>query len=297
MYHNPVLLHEAVTGMAIRPNGIYVDATFGGGGHSREILKKLEQGRLIGFDQDEEAMQNIPDDDRFTFVNANFRFLKNFLRFYNALPVDGILADLGISSHQIDCPERGFSIRYDADLDFRMDRKSKKDGKQVINSYSENDLRILLKSFGEIRNAGLLAKEIVARRNDSPIDTTSKLIGLAKKFTNKANENQYMAKIFQAIRIEVNDEMEVLKSFLHQAYDVLAPGGRLVVISYHSLEDRPVKNFLKAGNFGGEIKKDFFGNPELKFRLISRKPIVPSDEEIKENNRARSAKMRIAEKI
>jgi 16S rRNA (cytosine1402-N4)-methyltransferase len=298
MYHNPVMLFESIEGLAIRPEGIYVDTTFGGGGHAKAILEFLgPDGRLLGFDQDDEAMANSLADERFTFIHANFRFLINFLRFYNAVPTDGILADLGISSHQIDKAERGFSTRFDADLDFRMDRRSKLTGKKLINDYSEYDLRTILRNYGEIKNPAQLARAIVEQRNEKEICSSKQLMDLARRFTRKQHENKYMAQIFQAIRIEVNNELGVLKEFLNQAYKVLKPGGRLVVISYHSLEDRLVKNFFKTGNFEGELKKDFYGNPQLKFKQLTRKPIIPTDEEIKKNNRARSAKLRIAEKI
>ncbi len=297
MYHKPVMLQEAIKGLAIKPDGTFVDATFGGGGHAIEILKKLKTGKLFGFDQDEDAMRNAFDDERFTFVNANFRFLKNFLRFYKAIPVDGILADLGVSSHQFDTAERGFSTRFKSELDFRMDRRIKKDGKRVINEYSEHDLKNIFRQYGEIGNAGQLARQILAERILKPINTSSELAEIAKKLARKSQENKYLAQVFQAIRIEVNEELKVLKDFLKQSFAVLKPGGRLVVISYHSLEDRLVKNYFKSGNFEGEIQKDFYGNPQLKFRMINRKPLVASEKEIKANNRARSAKMRIAEKI
>ncbi|MDZ7743833.1 MAG: 16S rRNA (cytosine(1402)-N(4))-methyltransferase RsmH [Bacteroidota bacterium] len=297
MYHKPVMLHEAIEGLAIKPDGTFVDATFGGGGHAKEILNKLENGNLLGFDQDEDAMQNAFDDERFTFVNANFRFLKNFLRFYKAIPVDGILADLGVSSHQFDTAERGFSTRFESGLDFRMDRRISKDGKKVINEYSEHELKNIFRQYAEISNAARLARQIVAERKEKPIHTSSELADIAKRFARKSQENKFLAQVFQAIRIEVNDELKVLKDFLKQSYTVLKPGGRFVVISYHSLEDRLVKNYFKSGNFEGEIQKDFYGNPQLKFKLINRKPLMASEEEIKENNRARSAKMRIAEKI
>lgn len=296
MYHNPVLLHESIAGLAIRPDGIYVDVTFGGGGHSREILKHLESGRLITFDQDEDAIRNAPDDERFLLINANFRFMYNFLKFYKAFPVDGILADLGISSHQIDAGERGFSTRYDAELDMRMDRRNKKTGRQVINNYSENELINIFRQYGEIKNARQLAKTIVQERKTQEIKSTAELMKIAARLAPRKQENKYAAMLFQAVRIEVNNELDALKTLLMHAYKSLREGGRMVVISYHSLEDRLVKNFFKTGNFEGQLKKDFFGNPELKFKMISKKPIRPSEQEIKENPRARSAKLRIAEK-
>lgn len=297
MYHKPVMLHEAIEGLAIRPDGTFVDATFGGGGHAKEILNKLDNGKLFGFDQDEDAMCNALEDERFTFVNANFRFLKNFLRFYKAIPVDGILADLGVSSHQFDTAERGFSTRFESELDFRMDRRIGKDGKKVLNDYSEHELKNIFRQYGEIKNAGQLSRQIVAERKNKQINTSHELGNIARRFARRSQENKYLAQVFQAIRIEVNDELKVLKDFLRQSHAVLKPGGRLVLISYHSLEDRLVKNYFKSGNFEGEIHKDFYGNPQLEFSMINRKPLVASEEEIKENNRARSAKLRIAEKI
>jgi S-adenosyl-methyltransferase MraW len=295
-YHRPVMLKECIDGLNINPEGIYVDVTFGGGGHSREILKNITTGRLIAFDQDEEAIQNRIEDDRFLLLNQNFRYLKNFLRLYNALPVDGIIADLGVSSHQIDSPDRGFSTRFDGELDLRMDERKKLTARYVVNKYTENQLKLLFSQYGEVRNAAKLANTIIHFRNEKEINSTVALKEAIASCIDKRTENKYLAQVFQALRIEVNSEMDALKDLLIQAGEVLKPGGRLVVMSYHSLEDRLVKNFFKAGNFEGEVKKDFFGNPMVPFRLINRKPIIASQDELNENNRARSSKLRIAEK-
>ena len=297
MYHLPVLLHDCIQGLNIKPDGIYVDVTFGGGGHSKEILKHLTTGKLIAFDQDEDAVKNSIDDARFTLVRQNFRFLKNFLRAYNAIPVDGILADLGVSSHQFDSSERGFSIRFDSELDMRMDQNNHLSAASVLNEYEENDLRKILREYGEVDNAGRLAKIICEQRAIQKIKTTAELIVLMQKAGMKpGKENQYKSQVFQALRIEVNKELDALKEFLKQVPEVLGEGGRLVVMSYHSLEDRLVKNFMRTGNLEGEVKKDFYGNLLSPFKQITRKPIVPDEEEIKNNSRARSAKLRIAEK-
>jgi 16S rRNA (cytosine1402-N4)-methyltransferase len=296
-YHEPVLLHHSINGLNINPDGTYVDVTYGGGGHSRLILSKLNKGRLFAFDQDEDALQNQIDDERFTLLHQNFAYMKNFLTFYNAVPVDGILADLGVSSYQLDAEERGFSFRADATLDLRMDRNTHRDAKTIINSYTEEELKNIFKLYGEIKNAGQLAKLIVQSRKEKEIETTFQLVGAIDKAVFKKKENQYLAKVFQALRIEVNDEMNALEAFLEQAKEILKPGGRLVVISYHSLEDRLVKNIFKSGNLEGKIEKDFYGNPLVPFKQITRKPIVPENKEIEENNRARSAKLRIVEKI
>jgi len=295
-YHCPVMLKECIDGLNIDPKGIYVDVTFGGGGHSQEILKNITTGRLIAFDQDEEAIQNRIEDDRFLLLNQNFRYLKNFLRLYNALPVDGIIADLGVSSHQIDSPERGFSTRFDGELDLRMDKRKKLTARYVVNKYTENQLKLLFSQYGEVRNASKLANTIIHFRNEKEINSTATLKEAMATCIDKRTENKYLAQVFQALRIEVNSEMDALKDLLIQSGEVLKPGGRLVVMSYHSLEDRLVKNFFKAGNFEGVVKKDFFGNPMTPFRLINRKPIVASQDELNENNRARSSKLRIAEK-
>ncbi|MFZ4740062.1 MAG: 16S rRNA (cytosine(1402)-N(4))-methyltransferase RsmH [Bacteroidales bacterium] len=298
MYHNPVLLIESIEGLSIKPNGTYVDVTFGGGGHSREIMKHLdESGKLYAFDQDDDALTNTIDDERFILINNNFKYLKNFLKLYAATPVDGILADLGISSHQIDIPERGFSTRQKGELDLRMNRNQGKSAKDVINNYTEEELKMIFQEYGEIPNSWKLARTIVEYRKNQEITNTEQFIESIKSCIPKKIENKYLAMLFQAIRIEVNEELEVLKELLIQSSDCLKPGGRLVIISYHSLEDRLVKNYIKSGNFKGEIEKDFYGNPSSDYKLISRKPITPSEEELLRNNRSRSAKLRIAEKI
>ncbi len=297
MYHNPVLLHKSVGGLNIHPNGVYVDATFGGGGHARAILKQLDaEGRLVAFDQDAEAEANKPDDKRLIFVNQNFRYLKNFLRLYGMLPVDGILADLGVSSHQFDKAERGFSTRFDGPLDMRMGKHVNLTAAEVVNTYSEDELNRIFRLYGEIKNSRCMAKLICARRKEKVFETTFELEAAVEKCIPPTRKNKMLAMLFQAIRIEVNQEMEALKAFLDQAADVLKPNGRLVVISYHSLEDRLVKNFIKAGNFEGKIKKDFFGNDLIDFKPVVNKAITPDAEEIAQNSRARSAKLRIAEK-
>ncbi|MET2983837.1 16S rRNA (cytosine(1402)-N(4))-methyltransferase RsmH [Aureibaculum conchae] len=295
-YHNPVLLFESVDGLEIVPNGIYVDVTFGGGGHSKEILKRLGQdGKLFAFDQDEDALQNTIDDERFTLIHENFRFATRFLRFYGIKKVDGILADLGVSSHQFDVAERGFSTRFDADLDMRMHQKAKKSAYKVINGYSEKQLGDILFMYGELRNAKALAREIVASRKNEPIKTSFKLKEVLKSFLPKSKEHKILAQIFQAVRIEVNEELEALKEFLLQTENLIEKGGKLSVISYHSLEDRLVKRYIRSGLFEGEPEKDFYGNVSVPFK--KGKLITPSVQEIKENNRARSAKLRIATKL
>ena len=284
-------------GLNIKPDGIYVDVTFGGGGHSREILKHLgPKGRLLAFDQDADAQKNLPKDDRLTFIDQNFRYLKNNCRLQGAIPADGILADLGVSSHQFDQPERGFSIRFDADLDMRMDQGGSLTAKQVVNTYSEEQLHRIFGIYGEIKNAKTLAQTLVTQRLNKPIDTVDELKKAISKLIPKGKENKYLAQVFQALRIEVNQELEALKEFLEQTVDVLKKEGRLVVMSYHSLEDRLVKNFIAKGKFQGEVEKDFFGNQIKPLESITRKAIVASEEEIKLNNRARSAKLRIAQK-
>ncbi|UUF16342.1 MULTISPECIES: 16S rRNA (cytosine(1402)-N(4))-methyltransferase RsmH [Flavobacterium] len=296
-YHNPVLLHPTVDGLNIKPDGIYVDVTFGGGGHSKEILRRLgPNGKLFAFDQDEDALANALPDERFTLINENFRFIKRFLRFHGVKSVDGILADLGVSSHQFDVPERGFSTRFDAELDMRMSQKNDLNAYRVVNEYEEQDLRRVFFDYGELKNAPVLARTIVEARRDYPIKTTDELKDVLKKFLPEKVRNKILAQIYQAIRIEVNQEMDVLKEFIEQSLEILNPGGRLSVISYHSLEDRLVKRFIKNGMFEGEPERDFFGNFSVPFKTIG-KLIVPDDEEIKINNRARSAKLRIAEKI
>lgn len=296
-YHNPVLLKDCIEGLNINPDGVYVDVTFGGGGHSRAIMEKLgEKGRLIGFDQDEDAQRNIIDDQRFTLVRQNFRFMKNYLKLYGIKEVDGILADLGVSSHQFDIPERGFSTRFEARLDMRMDRNSKVDAAMVLNSYDDKKLYKIFREFGEVDNPGKLTSAIITARKEKKIETVSRLKEVIAHCMKRNKENQYLAQVFQALRIEVNNELSVLEDLLTQSADVLRPGGRLVVISYHSLEDRMVKNFFAKGKFEGEPEKDLYGNFYKPFNAITRKPIVPDEEEIKINNRSRSAKLRIAEK-
>lgn len=295
-YHRPVMLTEALEGLAIRPDGVYVDVTFGGGGHSRAILEQLgAEGRLLAFDQDQDALQNTIKDDRFMLIPHNFRHLQRFLRLHKALPVDGVLADLGISSHQIDTPERGFSTRYDARLDMRMQQEGALDAYTVINTYSEQELQQVFGQYGELPATNRLAKAIVQQRALSPIETTEQLKAVAAPFA-KGKPAQYFAQLFQAIRIEVNQELEALKDFLQQSAEVLKQGGRLVVIAYHSLEDRLVKNYMKKGAFEGEALKDFYGQPLMPFKTVVGKALQPSDQEIQENPRARSARLRIAEK-
>ncbi len=295
-YHNPVLLKECIEGLNINPAGTYVDVTFGGGGHSREILKHLTTGKLYAFDQDDDAVKNKINDERFVLIKQNFRYLKNFLKMYNALPIDGLLADLGVSSHQFDEAERGFSIRFNAKLDMRMDQNGKQTAADVLNDYSEEELKRVFKLYGEVDNAGYLASIIFHNRKDKHIDTVNDLKVMITKCVKKGRENQYYAQVFQALRIEVNKELDVLQELLTQSLEVLKPGGRLVVISYHSLEDRLVKNIMRSGKFEGEVEKDFFGNQLTPFKQITKKPIVPSAEENEINSRARSAKLRIAEK-
>jgi 16S rRNA (cytosine1402-N4)-methyltransferase len=297
-YHDPVLLKECIEGLNIKPDGIYVDVTFGGGGHSREILKHLgEKGKLFAFDRDADAVANIIDDSRFTLIRQNFRYLKNFLKMYNAIPVDGILADLGVSSHQFDVAERGFSIRFNAQLDMRMDMNSGKSAMDIINEYEESELKRIFKEYGEVNNAGRLARLIVEARLVKKIETVDELKAVIKPQTPHHKENTFLAQVFQAIRIEVNGEMDDLKELLLQSNEILKPGGRLAVISYHSLEDRPVKNFMRSGKFEGDVEKDFFGNTITPLKALQSKPIVASPEELKINSRARSAKLRIAEKL
>ena len=295
-YHNPVLLNESVGGLNIKPDGIYVDVTFGGGGHSREILSHLgANGKLFAFDQDTDALANTIDDERFVLINQNFRFIKRFLRFHNIKSVDGILADLGVSSHQFDVPERGFSTRFDADLDMRMNQNDTLDAFKVVNEYDQENLKRVFLDYGELKNAPAIARTIIEARETQPIKTTDELKAVLGKFLPAQVSNKILAQMYQAIRIEVNQEMDVLKEFLVQSLEILNVGGRLSVISYHSLEDRLVKRFLKSGLFEGEPEKDFFGNFSVPFKNID-KLIVPNADEIKMNNRARSAKLRVAEK-
>jgi 16S rRNA (cytosine1402-N4)-methyltransferase len=295
-YHNPVLLQASVDGLNIKPDGIYVDVTFGGGGHSKEILKRLgPNGKLFAFDQDEDALANALSDERFTLINENFRFIKRFLRFYGVKSVDGILADLGVSSHQFDVPERGFSTRFDAELDMRMSQKNDLNAYRVVNEYDDANLRRVFLDYGELKNAPALARTIIEAREEQPIKTTDALKEVLARFLPERVRNKILAQIYQAIRIEVNQEMDVLKEFVEQSLEILNPTGRLSVISYHSLEDRLVKRFMKNGMFEGEPERDFFGNFSVPFKTVG-KLIVPDNAEIKENNRARSAKLRIAEK-
>jgi 16S rRNA (cytosine1402-N4)-methyltransferase len=296
-YHNPVLLQASVDGLNIKPDGIYVDVTFGGGGHSAAILKRLgPNGKLFAFDQDEDALANAIPDERFTLINENFRFIKRFLRFYGVKSVDGILADLGVSSHQFDVAERGFSTRFDAELDMRMSQKNDLNAYRVVNEYDDANLRRVFLDYGELKNAPVLARTIIEARADRPIKTTDELKEVLAKYLPERVRNKILAQIYQAIRIEVNQEMDVLKEFLEQSLEILNSGGRLSVISYHSLEDRLVKRFMKNGMFEGEPERDFFGNFSVPFKTIG-KLIVPDSAEIKSNNRARSAKLRIAEKL
>ena len=296
-YHVPVLLKESVDGMMIRPDGTYVDVTFGGGGHSREILSRLgEGGRLLGFDQDEDAERNIVNDPHFTFVRSNFRYLHNFLRYHNIEKVDAILADLGVSSHHFDDSERGFSFRFDGELDMRMNKRAGLTAADVVNTYEEERLANLFYLYGELKSSRKLASVIVKARANGAIKTIGEFLEVIKPLFGREREKKELAKVFQALRIEVNQEMEALKEMLTAATDALKPGGRLVVITYHSLEDRLVKNIMKTGNVEGKANQDFFGNLQTPFKLVNNKVIVPSEEEIERNPRSRSAKLRIAEK-
>lgn len=297
-YHIPVMLTECVDALDIKPNGVYVDVTFGGGGHSREILKRLgPDGRLYAFDQDPDAISNSLQDDRFRMIHQNFRFMKNNLRVHGVSEIDGVLADLGISSHQINERERGFSTRFDADLDMRMDQVGTLNARDIVNNYAEEDLHRIFGMYGEIQNARTLARVLVSARTVEPIVTVAQLKEAIETIVPKRRENKYYAQVFQALRIEVNKELQALEAFLLQSAAILRAGGRLVVMSYHSLEDRLVKNFIAKGKFKGEVEKDFYGNEIKPLRAVNRKVIVASAEEIEGNNRARSAKLRIAEKI
>ena len=298
-YHVPVMLRECMDGLRICPSGIYVDVTFGGGGHSREILRSLnEEGRLYGFDQDRDAERNIPADPRFVFVRGNFRYLRNFMRHYGVCgEVDGVLADLGVSSHHLDDKERGFSFRFDGALDMRMNAREGRTAADIVNEYPEEALADVFFLYGELKMARKLASVLVRARGERRIETIGDLLEVLSPFTGKDKEKKFLAQVFQALRIEVNDEMRALREMLEATLRVLRPGGRLVVITYHSLEDRLVKNFLRAGNFEGKSERDFFGNTSSPFRLVNNKVIVPSDEEVERNPRSRSAKLRIAEKL
>ena len=292
MYHNPVMLDKCIEGLNIKPEGVYVDVTFGGGGHSRAILERLTTGHLYAFDQDEDAAKNAFDDERFTFIPQNFKYFKNFIQLYHG----GILADLGVSSHQFDTPEKGFSTRFDGPLDMRMSQMTPNDAATVVNTYDHDALTRILRLYGEMQQPQLVASDIIMARDAEPIETTAQLKAAVQNRLPRGKENKVLAQLFQALRIEVNQELDVLTSFLTQCPDVLATGGRLVVMSYHSLEDRLVKNFLKTGNAEGKEEKDFYGNLLTPYTIITRKPFVPTDEEIENNSRARSAKLRIAER-
>lgn len=297
VYHVPVLLKESVDGLAIRPDGIYVDVTFGGGGHSREILRRLgPNGRLFGFDQDEDAQRNIPDDPRFTFVRSNFRFLRNFLKYYGVEQVDGILADLGVSSHHFDDKDRGFSFRFDGALDMRMNRKAQMSAADVVNNYEEEKLAQIFYTYGELKNGRRIAAAIAKARAEKPINTISDFMEVVKPLFPQEREKKETAKLFQALRMEVNHETDALCEMLAESVKVLKPGGRLSVITYHSIEDRLTKNLIKTGNTDGKLEKDFFGRVEKPLEAVNNKIIVPDDEEIERNPRSRSAKLRIAEK-
>jgi 16S rRNA (cytosine1402-N4)-methyltransferase len=295
-YHIPVLLNESVNGLEIKANGDYVDATFGGGGHSREIFSHLKSGRLFAFDQDEDAAENVIQDDRFYFIRHNFKYIRNFLKYYQVEKVDGILADLGVSSHDFDVAERGFSFRFDGDLDMRMNRDSVQTAADIVNSYTDDQLRKVFREYGEIDNAGRLARELVSSRNIKPVKTIEQFREAIAPCVPRLQESKYLAKVFQALRIETNKEMDVLHEFLEQSIELLKPGGRLVVITYHSLEDRMVKNFIRSGDSSGKQEQDFFGNVDSPLIAINRKVIIPDTEELERNPRARSAKLRIAEK-
>jgi 16S rRNA (cytosine1402-N4)-methyltransferase len=297
-YHIPVMLDECIRGLEIKKDGTYVDVTFGGGGHSREILKHLgDNGKLYAFDQDSDAAKNLPDDERLVFINHNFRYIKQFMTYLKALPVDGILADLGISSYQINEAEKGFAHRLDGELDMRMDQHAKLKANDIVNHYSEKDLLRIFNQYGEVKNAFKLVQLILEKRKTEPVRTIIDFKEAIKNCTPPREESKYLSQVFQALRIEVNSELRALEVLLESSPELLGPGGRLVVMSYHSLEDRLVKNFIQSGNISGEVDKDFFGNKKEVFRAISKKPLTPSDEEININKRARSAKLRIAEKI
>jgi 16S rRNA (cytosine1402-N4)-methyltransferase len=297
VYHIPALLNESIDGLNIRPDGVYVDVTFGGGGHTMEILKRLKTGRLIAFDQDDDAKLNVPPDKNFLFLDQNFRFLENNLKFNNIDSVDGLIADLGVSFHQFDEPERGFTFRQNAPLDMRMNKSGKVTAASLLESLSEEELADIFYNYGELTNSRRIAKVLVAERKIRPIRSVNDIVDAVGRLAPYRQEHKFYARLFQALRIAVNHEIDYLKEMLLQSLNVLKPGGRLVVITYHSLEDRVVKNFMRSGNFEGEEKKDFFGNIETPFRLINKKGTAPGEEEIAKNNRARSARLRIAEKI
>lgn len=295
-YHRPVMLNECIEGLSLRPDGTYVDATYGGGGHSRAIMSRLGVGgRLLAFDQDADAAANAIDDPRFTFVHENFRHMKAFLRLNGVRKVDGILADLGVSSHQLDVAERGFSTRYEGALDLRMDQRQELTARDIVNSADEKDLCRLFRLYGELPNAYQMAKAVVAARANRAIETTTDLCEAVRRQLPRGLENKYLAMLFQALRVEVNGELDALQALLKQAVELLQPGGRIVVMSYHSLEDRLVKNFFKTGNFEGVLEKDFYGNPLVPLKMVTRKAVTASDDEVERNSRARSAKLRVAE--
>ncbi|MFT5513325.1 MAG: 16S rRNA (cytosine1402-N4)-methyltransferase [Bacteroidia bacterium] len=296
-YHIPVMLNECLEGLQLKEDGVYVDVTYGGGGHARAILKRIPDGKLIAFDQDNDALESLEDHPNLIFVNHNFQFIKNFLKYYDNSKVDGVLADLGISSHQIDEGARGFSFRFDAALDMRMNQEQELDAYEIVNTYSVEELSKLFKIYGEIRYAWKLANKIVAYRKNKAIATTGELADIAEEFTIPKQRNKELAQLFQALRIEVNDELGVLKSLLINSLDSLKPGARLVVMSYHSLEDRLVKTFMQSGNFEGHVETDAFGNTNKPFKLINRKPITATEEELSQNPRSRSAKLRVAERL
>ena len=295
VYHVPVLFHESIAAMQLGNGNVFVDVTYGGGGHSKEILKNIsEDSFLVAFDQDDDALNNIVEDDKLVFVNANFRFLKNFLKYHELEEVDAVLADLGVSSHQFDIASRGFSIRSEGQLDMRMNQNADLTAFKVVNKYTDKELYRVFNSYADLKNVGKIVPEIIKNRREKVIETTADLVTIMEKLVKGKKQNQFLAQIFQAIRIEVNDEMGALEDMLEQAADVLKPGGRLVVISYHSIEDRLVKNFIRSGRFDGKIESDLYGNVEKPLSALNRKPIVPTDEENVRNSRARSAKMRIA---
>lgn len=297
MYHNPVLLKESIEALNIHPSGNYADVTFGGGGHSREILKHLKTGKLIAMDQDRDAMVNLPEANNLIFANQNFRYLENFCRSYSLLPLNGILADLGVSSHQFDTPNRGFSIRHESNLDMRMNQDQEISAIEVLNSYTQEELQNIFSRYGEITNSASLARLILVARLNKPIEEVNQFKSLIAPLVRKGKENQYYAQVFQALRIEVNSELESLEKLLEQSVNLLAEGGRLVIISYHSLEDRLVKNFINKGKFQGEVDKDLYGNELKPFRSVSRGAVVPTREEMESNSRSRSAKMRVGERM
>lgn len=298
VYHVPVMLNQSVDGLSVRKGGVYVDVTFGGGGHSREILRRMDSdGRLFGFDQDGDAAANVPQDGRFTFVLSNFRYIENWMDYYGISGVDGVLADLGVSSHHFDDVERGFSFRHDAELDMRMNRKSHLTAAEVLNTYDEERLAFVLHTFGELKNARQIARAVIKRRNTALFARISDLLELLQPFVGRDREKKDMAKAFQALRMEVNDETGALCRMLEEAISLLVPGGRLVVLTYHSIEDRIVKNYIRSGNAAGKVEQDFYGNRLVPLKAVNNKVIVPAEEEIERNPRSRSAKLRIAEKI